>query len=302
VIKSYHFYTKDADYFFDKIEWVDVDFHDHKSLYSSLKDVSEVYHCAAKVSFDPNDSEEVLETGILTTRNLLQACMDLHVKKFLYVSTASCFSVKKRDLQLQIKDKCNHKKYSDYVVSKYVSENLVWSAYKEGLNAMIINPGLIIGTGNWSKDNSQMLDIFLKSRFTFSGGASCVDVRDVTKIAIRLMEKNIFGERFFIASQNILYKDLAVQVRKKMGLPKPIVCPKIFLKSILFFRNILWIFNRNAKFLTPENIEFVSEKQFYHSKILNDKIPNYSFYSVSESINFHYGNYLKSKNSKKSII
>ncbi|MDQ0595078.1 dihydroflavonol-4-reductase [Chryseobacterium ginsenosidimutans] len=296
VRKSYHFYTPKADFFFDQIEWVDIDFNKHQSLYASLKDVEEVYHCAAKVSFDPKDSEEVLETGITSTRNLLRACMYMPVKKFLFVSSAAVLNVNKKKIELQINQ--NYKAYSSYVVSKYISEKMIWQAYKEGLNTVIINPGMIIGSGNWKKGNSQMLNIFVTSRFTFSGGTSCVDVRDVATVAINLMEKNIFGERFCISSENILYKDLSTRIRRMMGLEKPIVCPKILLKSLKPLRLILGMIDRKARFLIDENIEFVSERQYYNSKKIKNRI-HCSFYSAAESIKFHYGNYLAYKSGKK---
>jgi len=306
---SYRFYTSDSDLFFDKIEWVDLDFNNYQSLCLSLKDVEEVYHCAAKVSFDPRDREEVLETGIASTRNLLRASREMDVKKFLFVSSATVLSVNKKNMELQINNNDNiDKTYSPYVISKYISEKMVWRAYQKGLNTVIINPGMIIGSGNWKKGSSQMLDVLVRNIFTFSGGTSCVDVRDVARIAVNLMEQNIFGERFCIASENILYKDLSAEIRRTIGLRKPIVCSKTLLNTLKPLRMILGIIDHKAKFLTDENIDFVSERQFYDSKKLKNRI-SCSFYSVAESIRFHYGNYLtykanetKNEDSRESFV
>jgi len=295
VRNSYRFYTSESDFFFDKIEWIDLDFNNYQSLCVLLKDVEEVYHCAAKVSFDPRDREEVLETGIVSTRNLLRACREMCVKKFLFVSSAAVLSINKKNMELQINNNYNiDKTYSPYIISKYISEKMVWHACQKGLNTVIINPGMIIGSGNWKKGNSQMIDVFVRSRFTFSGGTSCVDVRDVARIAVSLMEKNIFGERFCIASENVLYKDLSAKIRRMIGLKKPIVCPKTLLKTLKPLRMILGMIDHKAKFLTDENIDFVSDRQYYDSKKLKNRIPC-NFYSLAESIRFHYGNYLKYK-------
>lgn len=299
VRQSYHFYTPKADFYFNKIEWVDVDFNHQNSLYNSLKDVDEIYHCAAKISFDPKDGEQVLETGILMTRKLLSACMYMSIKKFLYVSSAAVLKVNKKKIELQIKNNnASKNRYSAYVVSKYISEKMVWNAYKEGLDTVIINPGMIIGSGKWGEENDQMFNLFVKSKFTFPGGTSCVDVRDVAKTAVYLMENNIFGERFCISSENILYKDFATQIRKIIGLGKPIVCPKKFMKLIKPARKILGLVYGNARYLTKENIEFISDHQYYNGKKVKDLL-QCKFYSVAESIQFHYGNYLSYKFGEK---
>lgn len=298
---SYRYYSSKADFYFDLIDWVDLDFSNHQSLYDALKDITEVYHCAAKISFDPKDWEEVLETGIVYTRNLLRACLQMRIKKFLFVSSAATLHINKKDMELRINENQSKKKYSPYVISKYFCEKMVWSAHKDGLNAVIISPGMIIGSGNWEKENSQLLDVFLKSRITFPGGTSCVDVRDVSTLAVRLMEENIFGEQFYISAENALYKDLAYELRKTAGLSKPIIINKKILNILKYLRPILKIVDRKARFLTDENIEFVCDHQYHSGKKIKSKM-QYHFYSASESIHFHYGNYLNKKFNEKNSI
>lgn len=299
VRESYRYYTEDPELYFDRIEWVDADFNSHGSLCGALEGVKEVYHCAAKISFDPGDREEVLESGILNTRNLLAACRAGRVEKFLYVSTSAVLHANKKDLQAQVENHAaNRDIYPPYVVSKYISEKMVWQAYKEGLNTIIISPGMIIGSGNWEKENSQMLDLLVSGRFTFSGGTSCVDVRDVAAVAVSLMERNMFGQRFSVSSENVLYRDLAARVRKMFGLGKPFVCPAGFLKLLKPARKVLGLVHQHARFLTEENIRFVSARQYLSGRKIRNML-RCSFYPVEESIKFHYGNYLASAAAKQ---
>ncbi len=293
VRESYRLYTGEADAYFDKIEWVDVDFNNRTSLYSLLDDVREVYHCAAKVSFDPRDRDEVLDTGIITTRNILEASRYKNVRKFLYVSSAAVLHIRKKAMETQIENfGFTDRGYPPYVISKYIGEKMVWKAHREGLNTIIINPGMIIGSrARKPESSSQLPELFVKSRFTFSGGTSCIDVRDVATTAVSLMEKNIFGERFPVASEYVLYKDLAAMVREVMGLGRPIVFPEGFMKMMKPARRILSLFNGHARFLTEENIGFVSDHQYVSCRKLRKKL-SCTFYSAAESIRFHYGNYL----------
>jgi len=295
VENSYHFYTADAAFYFKQIEWVNIDFNNHLSVYRALKDVTEVYHCAAKVSFDPEDFEEVLETGIISTRSLLRASMYMPVKKFLFVSSAATWDLDKATVESQIRNADEKLRYPAHVLSKYVGEKMVSSAYAQGLNTIIINPAMIIGTGNWHKNNSNLMtDFFVQSRFTFCGGTSCVDVRDVATAAVELMERNLFGERFCIAAENILFKNLAQKIRKTVGLGNPVVCSRNFLKAIKILRFILNFADRRARFLTDENIEFMSERKYYSGKKIMNAI-HCSFISAEDAIRFHFGNYLADK-------
>jgi nucleoside-diphosphate-sugar epimerase len=59
VKKSFSFYTDKAEEYFEKINWIDLDFRDIYSLNEALEGISEVYHCAGKVSFQPNDKESL---------------------------------------------------------------------------------------------------------------------------------------------------------------------------------------------------------------------------------------------------
>jgi len=296
---SFKFYTSDANHYFDSIEWVDMDYEDHSSLYDSMTDITEIYHCAAKVSFDPDDREEILETGVNMTRTLLHAALYMKIKKFLFVSSASTFHVPGENLNPEMRDHPENINFPAHVISKCICEKMVLSAYTKGLNAIIINPGMIIGSGNWKGKKNMVTNFFAVSRFTFTGGTSVVDVRDVAAVAVDLMDKNLFGERFCIVSENILFKNLTQRIREKTGLSKPWVLPESFLRIISILRPILGILNAKTRFLTDENIEFVSEKKYFSGEKIKQLL-DHQFYPANEAIQFHYGNYLTFKNQIRS--
>ena len=210
VKKSWNFYTSQADEYFKKIEWVEVDFEDLDSLRIALEGIEEVYHCSAKVSFYPKDEAEMFKTNIEGTKNLLYIAEEKSVKKFLFVSSIAVFDKINEKGKIDEESGFDGKKQnSAYALSKYLSEMEVWRAYAEGMNTIIINPGVIIGSGNWGKSSGDLFPSFEKSPFSFSGGTAYVDVRDVAKTAVILMEKEKFGERYIIISENKKYKEVA---------------------------------------------------------------------------------------------
>ena len=151
---SYRFYTDQPDFYFDKIQWMDVDFEDLDSLREALIDIDQVYHCAAIVSFNPQDDKAMNKTNVDGTRNLLYAVENSTVEKFLFVSSIAVLDGYNEqgmmDENSDFNPKLNH---SGYAISKHLSEMEVWRASAEGLNTVIINPGLIIGSGNWKKSS-----------------------------------------------------------------------------------------------------------------------------------------------------
>jgi nucleoside-diphosphate-sugar epimerase len=290
VLESYRFYTDQPDIYFDQIEWVDVDFEDWESLQNVLKDVEEVYHCAAKVSFNPKDEKSLYKNNSEATEKLLFAIDPLKVKKFLFVSSIAVldgFNQKgEMDENSDFNEKLHH---SDYAISKYVSEMEVWRAQYEGLNTVIINPGLIIGSGNWNHSSGKLFKEMSNS-FTFPGSTAYVDVRDVANIAIELMDKSIFGQRFILTSENVKYKHIADKVRKYFE-KKPV---KIISNSILdllpFFSVIFGWFIPILKLGNKTNVETIKSD----SKITNKKIREtlgYEFIPIDESVDFHLKNY-----------
>ncbi len=291
---SFKFYTENPDEFFNKIEWVHIDFDDIDSLKIAVNGVEEVYHCAAKVSFHPDARKKMYHTNIDGTKNLLYACENSSVKKFCFVSSIAVLDgFNEKGMMDEDSDFNSKLEHSAYAKSKHFSEMEVWRASAEGLNVAIVNPGMIIGSGNWNESSGLIYENFTKG-FTFSGGTSYVDVRDVAKISVELMEKNIFGERFILISENKRYSEMTNFVRNKLGKSTP----KILSKSVLNFAKILnfcfgW-FIPSLKMANKVNIESVTNL----NPISNQKIReglDYQFIPVEESLDFHLKNYRQDK-------
>ena len=295
---SFQFYTENPDDYFNKIEWMNVDFEDIHSLQTAMIGIDEVYHCAATVSFHPADQRTMYHTNIEGTKNLLFACEGSGVKKFCFVSSIAVLDGINEKGETDENSDYNQKlDHSAYAVSKHFSEMEVWRAAAEGLNTVIVNPGIIIGSGNWTQSSGLIFENLARP-YTFSGGASYVDVRDVAKVSIELMDKNIFNERFILISENKRYYEMGSYVREKLGLSAPKIIPSALL-TVGRVLNFLfgWLFSP-LRMVDKVNTESVTS----FSTVSNNKIVNtlgFNFIPVNESIDFHLGNYKTDKKSKK---
>ncbi|ROI09148.1 NAD-dependent epimerase/dehydratase family protein [Chryseobacterium sp. H3056] len=297
VKKSYRFYTENPSEWFAKIEWLDVDFEDIFSLKSALIGITEVYHCAARVSFHPKDRRAMYHTNIAGTRNLLFAIESSEVEKLCFVSSTSVLDGVNEKGEVTEDSNYNPKvDHSPYARSKHFSEMEVWRASAEGLNTVIINPGVIIGSGNWEASSGEMFSALAKYPYAMSGSSAYVDVRDVAKIAVNLMEKEVFNERFIVISSTERLLAVSNFVREKLGKPKAKLLPDFVLK-IGYFLNIIlgWLFPK-LRMLNKVNLETVTS----HHLISNQKIKqalDYKFIPVFESLDFHLKNYLSDHSS-----
>ncbi len=292
---SFRFYGENPDEVFQKIEWVEVDFEDQESLKNALNGVEEVYHCAAKVSFHPKDKKQMYQTNITGTKQLLYACENAEVKKFLFVSSIAVLDGLNENGELDETSDFNPKvDHSSYAISKHFSEMEVWRASAEGLQTVVVNPGLIIGSGNWNSSSGTLFKELGEPSYTFSGGTSYVDVRDVAKISVELMEQNIFWERFILISENKKYQEVANFIKHKLGKPAVKVVPNGLLKVGVFLNALLGWLISSLRMANKTNVKSVTE----FNKISNQKIKErlqYEFIPVEESLSFHLENYKKSK-------
>jgi nucleoside-diphosphate-sugar epimerase len=190
------------------IEWVEGDVNDIFSLEDALKDVHTVYHSAAFVSFYPSDKSKMMKVNIEGTANIVNAAMRMGVKRFCHVSSTAALGRVTGDQQLNEDSWWKpSKENSNYAVSKYGAEREVWRAMEEGLDAFIINPSIVLGRGNWKSGSSQMFSQVWKGLpFYVTGTTGFVDVRDVSKAAILLMEKGVRNERYILNSENLPYR------------------------------------------------------------------------------------------------
>ena len=290
---SFTFYTDQSDFYFNQIDWVDVDFEDMNSLEKALEGVEEVYHCAAKVSFHPKNQSEMFHTNIEGTKQWLYASQDAGVKKFCFISSIAVLDGFNEDGEMDENSDYNSKlEHSAYAISKHFSEMEVWRASAEGLNTVIVNPGVIIGSGNWNSSSGTLFKSLAKSPFSFSGSTSYVDVRDVSKIAIQLMDNNIFGERFIVVSGNEKYEKVANFVREKLNL-KPV---KVLSDAVLKIGSVLsslfgWIFPI-FKMMNKVNIESLTSSNIISNKKIKERL-QIQMIPVMESLEFHLNNYIK---------
>lgn len=205
------------------IEWVDADLNDLPMLEQALEGVTDIFHCAGKVSFQPRDQHKVHQINTDGTANLINLALEKGIRKFCHVSSIAAIG-KNDDTPIHSEDTpwSTMTFSTQYALSKYGAEREVWRGIAEGLNAVIVNPGLIIGPGNWKTDSSMLFrQVWKGLRFYTDGVNGMVDVRDVSSVMIRLMESDIHSERYIVVAENVPLRELMDRIADCFGKKRP---------------------------------------------------------------------------------
>lgn len=186
------------------IEWVEGDVRDIVSLEAAMIGVSTVIHCAAMISFVPEDAEVMMQVNAVGTANVVDAALHCGVKKLVHISSVAAFCRPKGvaliDEHLDIKDS---KDNFNYFRSKFYGEREAWRGLAEGLDVVVLCPSTILGGGFWDMEpNKLFAQIHRGYPFYTTGVNGFVDVRDVADVALLVLDKGISGEKFIVSSEN----------------------------------------------------------------------------------------------------
>jgi len=217
----------------NQVEWVDADLLDIFALEDALQGVNQVYHCAAWVSLRQADKQPMIRNNVTSTANLVNLCTQ-HGIRLVHVSSIAAIGTA---LPGQLITENNHLEETTendgYAISKLESEMEVWRGIAEGLNAVIVNPSLIAGPSAGTNGSGQLFETVRKGlKFYTAGASGFVDVDDVAKCMIALMNSDIQAERYIISAENISFKDATADIANGFGIKPPAILAKPWMMEL----------------------------------------------------------------------
>ena len=253
-----------------------------------MQGISYVYHCAAVVSFHPKEKAGMFQINVEGTANIVNACLEAGVKKLVHVSSVAAIGRNKNNGTLTEEIKWSgHATYSAYGKSKHLGEMEVWRGIGEGLNAVIINPSVILGGNSWEKGSSALFHSAYKEfPWYTSGSTGFIDVNDVAKAMILLMNSEISGERFILNGENLKYKDLFSAMAKGFGKRPPHKKVTPFLAGLVWRAEALKAaFTGRSPLLTEETANSAQANVSYNNQKIMSFFPAFQFTPIEETIN-----------------
>lgn len=287
VQKVFSYYSTNFQNQFDKITWIHADITDITSLENVFSNtISHVYHCAALVSFNPKDYHAMRKVNIEGTANIVNFSIQANVKKFCYVSSIAAIgdaingkAITEENEWIDTGDK------HGYAISKYGAELEVWRGSQEGLDVIIVNPGIILGSG-FFKEGSGKLFSQVKNglKFYTEGVTGFVGVKDVVKSMLELMNSSVKNERFILVAENISFKDVFFSIASSFNVKKPSV--KIGTIATEIFWRIDWLLTKltgKEPLLTKNSAKSCHKQETYNTNKIKNAI-NFQFKNIDAVI------------------
>ena len=281
------FYTNQWETLFNTIEWIAADITDVPSLSVAFENITHVYHIAGLISFNEKDNKQLRKVNIEGTANIVNLCIAHKVEKLCF--TSSIATLGKTDYPNPITEDSHwnpESKNNSYAISKYGAEIEVWRGTQEGVNAIIVNPGVILGAGYFHQGSGQLFQKIRKGlKYYTQGITGYIDVEDVVKSMIYLMEKKeISNEQYILVTENWSFKTLfdtiANAFRKS---PPKREANTVLLKFAAVIDYLFSIIGGKTQTLTSAAIKAAVEKSHYNSSKVKAIIP-FEFTPIQKTI------------------
>ena len=272
----------------EKVNWVQGDILDVNILNEALQGITQVYHCAAIVSFSPKQAATMLKANVEGTANVVNACIEHSIQKLVYVSSVAALGRIRENTPVdETMNWTPETSNSIYGKSKYLAEMEVWRGMGEGLNVAIVNPVIILGAGDWSKGSSEIFkSAYDEFPWYTSGVSGFVDVMDVIDAMQLLMQSEVQGQRYIISGANLPYQEIFTRIANAFNKRPP------FRKVTPLLTEIVWrlealkgFFTGKTPLITKETAKTAQAVvHFDNSKFLK-AFPSFTYRTIDETIN-----------------
>jgi nucleoside-diphosphate-sugar epimerase len=256
------------------VEWFEGDILDILSLEEAMDGMDAVIHCAALVSFAPQDRQLLYQVNTNGTANVVNAALEKKINRLIHISSVAALGRIAGGGVVNENAKWKEGPlHTHYARSKFQAELQAWRGFAEGLDTVILNPSTILGYGNWEQSScaifKQLYDGF---RWYTSGLNGFVDVRDVARAAVMLLEKATGGQRYIVNGDNWTFQQLQFCIADGFNRKRPSARAHGLLLGLAWRIEAIRSFLTGKRpLLTRESARVArSATRFDNSKLLND--------------------------------
>lgn len=208
-----------------RIQLVEGGLHDLGSLHEAFEGTTHVIHSAASIAMQASQRREMYQTNVEGTANIVNFALEYGVQRLVHISSIAAFGKSERAHTLTEADTYQPDKSNyAYAETKYQAELEVQRAVEEGLDAVICNPGVIIGPGDWTGLGSPQILRKVNQGLSFytTGVNGYVGVWDVARAAVLLLHgSEAPGTRYILVADNLSFKQCFEQAAVALGVKAP---------------------------------------------------------------------------------
>ena len=276
-----------------KIEWVEGDILDVLALEKAFEGVMYVIHTAAIVSFIPKDQEQMYRINVQGTANVVNTALGSGVRKMAFVSSVAALGRPdprmldaSRPTVIDEDQKWEESSLNSYYgKSKYLAELEVWRGVAEGLSAVVVNPSMVLGEGDWTRSSTQLFKyVFDENKFCPEGLINYVDVLDVAEATVKLLLSDVKNERFVLSAGSTTYRELFTKIAEGFGKRQPSKLVSPFLTEIIWRIEALRSWLTGSKpLITKETAKTSRTKLIYNGAKIRQTL-DFTYKPLDETI------------------
>jgi dihydroflavonol-4-reductase len=208
-----------------RLSYAQGDLADGDSLERACEGIDWIFHAAGVISYNPKKADLMRATNVEGTRAMAEAALRQKVKRFVFTSSTAAIGVNEDPRAVLTEDSpFNARKLGlAYFDTKYDAERELLKVVEKGLDAVIVNPGSLLGPGDTRRFEKGYAGLVYKynPRVLFHGGINFVDVEDVVRGHLLAREKGRTGERYILGGENLSFGELIIRIDAIIGRPPP---------------------------------------------------------------------------------
>jgi dihydroflavonol-4-reductase len=218
------------------VEHVIGDLNQPETVRAAMQGVEVVVHGAAWVGY--NDPGRLYSVNVEGTRAVVQAALHAGVRRLVFTSSVTALGIPPAGCSSLLDEQhtWNHPgEFFPYGYSKYLAELEVQKGVMQGLDAVIVNPTLVLGAGDIYRQSSSLVRQFANRKVgvAVTGGVNVVHVVDVAAGHVAALERGSRGERYILGGSNLSYLELCQVLARVTGVPAPtVVLPGGLLRAV----------------------------------------------------------------------
>ena len=252
-----------------RVEHAVGDVRDKASLKKAMEGCDTVFHTAAIVSFWKPNHKTQYDVNVLGTRNVVEACLESGVGRLVHTSSIAAVGYPTDGGYSDETASFNWQSVgSGYKNSKHLAEQEVYAGIRQGLNAVIVNPGVVIGPGDVHFNGGKIIRSIKKhlALFYIQGGMNIVYVGDIVRGHLAAALKGRTGERYILGGENLTHKQAFQLTAVTIGGIVPRVrMPLIILRFIARFFDAAGMLLKQEPMVTSELFSGAGKYNWYSS-------------------------------------
>lgn len=273
------------------IQWKQADLLDICAVDDLMQGVDEVFHCAALVTFNPARAKEITHTNTETTANVVNAALAADVRKLVFISSVAALGRNVAGKPISEETEWEESPLnSKYGVSKQQAEMEVWRGVGEGLDAVVLNPGIILGIPyqdrGWDDGSGRLMrNAWEEFPFYTNGRTAFVDAEDVISAAIGLMRSDVSAERFILSAGNIAYRDVFDQMADALNRKRPRFHAAPWLTGLIWrWFAVAKMITGKSPLITKETAQHAQSVSIYNADKITRSLPGFTYTPIETTI------------------